>query len=156
MDADFNTADFGFDWTAASEDIFSLLRSEPPVMSLPLPMSGYTQSSSDAQTCLTNGSMDRNVPMGSVDASREAVQAMSQIIKDLPAKLVAELENNDVTASFFDECMDFFFTSFLPTFPVVHKPTFHARDCGSTVLLNMLALGSSFIGSQEARVRVST
>jgi hypothetical protein len=41
---------------------------------------------------------------------------MSKIIKDLPAKLMAELENNDVTSSFFDDCLDLFFTRFLTTF----------------------------------------
>lgn len=152
----FTGVDFGFDWTVASEDIFGLLRSEQSMeVNFALPMSQYSQNFSDAQTCLTNGSMDGHAPSGSVDASREAVQAMSKIIKDLPAKLIAELENNSVTSSFFDECMDLFFTRFLATFPLVHKPTFHARDCGPTLLLNMLALGSAFIVSKEATTKVS-
>jgi hypothetical protein len=151
----FTGVDFGFDWTVASEDIFGLLRSEQSMFNFALPMSQYSQNFSDAQTCLTNGSMDGHAPSGSVDASGEAVQAMSKIIKELPAKLIAELENNNVTSSFFDECMDLFFTRFLTTFALVHKPTFHARDCGPTLLLNMLALGSAFIVSKEATTKVS-
>ncbi|KEF54828.1 uncharacterized protein A1O9_09270 [Exophiala aquamarina CBS 119918] len=153
LDAGFAVTDFGFDWTIASEDIFGLLRSEPSMVNLALPFPQYTQPLSDAQTYLTDSSMERHAPQGSVDASRDAVQAMSNIIKELPAKLVAELENNDVTSSFFDECMDLFFTRFLTTFPLVHKPTFHARECRPTLLLNMLALGSSFIGSSDATIK---
>jgi hypothetical protein len=152
----FDYPDFGFDWGVASEDIFTLLRSDHQTLNLALPISSYAQATPEAQTSLSTGSIDQNLPTSSVDVSRDAVVALSQVIKELPGKLVAELENTDVASSFFDECMDYFFTIFLPTFPIIHRPTFHARDCGSPLLLNMLALGSSFIGSKEARARVST
>ena len=153
---DFEETDFGFDWTVAPEDIFGLFRSEAAMVNLALPITHYAQYGTDAQTCLSDGSMDRHAQVDIVNAGRDAVQDLSNIIKDLPAKLVAELDKNDAKTSFFDDCMDLFFTRFLTTFPLVHKPTFHARECIPSLLLNMLALGSSFIGSKAARTRVST
>jgi hypothetical protein len=152
---DFDGAAMGFDWTIASEDIFGLLRTEPSLVNLPLPVIDYSPHSSDAQTCFGNGSSESHAPPGSVGPSKEAVQAMGKIIKGLPGKLVAELENCDDTSTFFDNCMDLFFTCFLPTFPLLHKPTFHARECSPTLLLNILALGSSFIDSEAATLKVS-
>ena len=148
--------DFGFDWTLSSEDIFNILRADPSTVNLSFPIPQY---SPDPQTSLTNGSFDGNPPAindGSVDASREAVQVLSKIIKDFPAKLDAEFQSNNVVSSFFDDGLDLFFTRFLSALPIIHKPTFHARDCGATLLLNMLALGSTFIGSKEATLRVSS
>ncbi|KAK5057510.1 hypothetical protein LTR84_011510 [Exophiala bonariae] len=153
MAGGYDDQDFGFDWGLASEDIFTLLRSDHETLNLALPISTYAQAIPEGQTCLSTGSIDESMPTSSVDVSRDAIHALSQVIKELPGKLVAELENTDVASSFFDECMEFFFTIFLPTFPIIHRPTFHARDCGSPLLLNMLALGSSFIDSSEAGAR---
>jgi len=154
---DIATLDVDFDWALSSEDFFNMLRSDSNMMPLTLPMAQYSpdihssvnyESVSGPQAGLVNHT-------GLVDVSRKAVRSMSKMIKELPSKLVAELEAGDIGSSFFDDCLDLFFTQFCPIFPVLHKPTFSTRECGSTLLLNVLALGSSFVGSSDALSRVS-
>lgn len=48
-----------------------------------------------------------------------------------------------------------FFTKFVPIFPVIHRPTFIFRNCSAPLLLNAIALGSLFLGTKEATVKVS-
>lgn len=56
----------------------------------------------------------------------------------------------DVTPAFLDNCLQTYFTRFNPTFPVLHRPTFVFRECSPSLLLNAIALGSLFIGTEEA------
>ena len=148
--------DLGFDWSLSSEDLFNLLRADSTVLPSALPLENFPET----QTSMTYDSLaelhtGRDNASGSVDASRRAVRSMNNMIKDLPSKLVAELEGGDKAYSFFDDCLELFFTRFLTAFPILHKPTFVTNDCSSTLLLNMLALGSVFIGSTDAVRRVS-
>jgi hypothetical protein len=48
-----------------------------------------------------------------------------------------------------------FFTKFIPILPVIHQPTFVYRDCSAHLLLNAFALGSLFLGTEDATVKVS-
>ena len=88
---DLTATDFTFDWSITSRDIFVLLTLDPFIVESTLPILQYPPS---AQTSLMNGSLDEQAPSASVDTSREAVHRVSKIIKDLPVKLVAALENN--------------------------------------------------------------
>jgi hypothetical protein len=47
-----------------------------------------------------------------------------------------------------------FFEKFIPIFPVIHRPTFVFRDCSAPVLLNAIALGSLFLGRDDAIEKV--
>ena len=149
--------DVGFDWAFSSEDLFNLLRADSSMPPLPIPLAQY---SPETQTSMNHDSVAgrhavRDNSSGSADASRQAVRSMNKMIRDLPAGLVAEVENMDKSSSFFEDCLDLFFTHFSPVLPLLHKPTFVARDCGSTLLLNILALGSLFVGTKDAVSRVS-
>jgi len=42
-----------------------------------------------------------------------------------------------------------FFTEFVPSFPVLHAPTFVFKDWTHPLLLNAIALGSLFVGKNE-------
>lgn len=42
-----------------------------------------------------------------------------------------------------------FFTEFVPSFPVVHEPTFVFKDWTHPLLLNAIALGSLFVGKSD-------
>lgn len=42
-----------------------------------------------------------------------------------------------------------FFTEFVPSFPVVHAPTFIFKDWTHPLLLNAIALGSLFVGKSD-------
>jgi hypothetical protein len=50
---------------------------------------------------------------------------------------------------FLDSCLYMFFTNFVPSFPVVHRPTFVFRDWTHPLLLNAIALGSLFMCQKE-------
>lgn len=47
-----------------------------------------------------------------------------------------------------------FFEKFISIFPVIHRPTFVFRDCSAPVLLNAIALGSLFLGRNDAIEKV--
>ena len=150
--------DVGFDWAFSSEDLFNLLRADSSMPPLPIPLAQY---SPETQTRMNHDSGTGTHAVGdnsssSVDASRQAVRSMNKMIRDLPAGLVAEVESMDKSSPFFEDCLDLFFTHFSPALPLLHKPTFAARDCGSTLLLNILALGSLFVGTKDAVSRVSS
>jgi len=48
-----------------------------------------------------------------------------------------------------------FFTKFIPILPIIHQPTFVYRDCSAHLLLNAIAIGSLFLGTEDAIVKVS-
>lgn len=54
-----------------------------------------------------------------------------------------------------DGSLHMFFSKFIPTFPVLHRPTFVFRDCPATLLLNAIALGSLFLGTEDSVAKVS-
>ena len=43
-----------------------------------------------------------------------------------------------------------FFLRFVPTFPVLHQPTFVFEDCLPPLLLNAIAIGTLYLGHGEA------
>jgi hypothetical protein len=47
-----------------------------------------------------------------------------------------------------------FFENIIPMFPIFHRPTFVFRDCAPPLLLNAIALGALFLGSQDAIAKV--
>ncbi len=87
---------------------------------------------------------------GATGPGHQAMQQMSRLIADLAANLTAEIESTGITSAFLDTCMHVFFEKFTPSFPVLHKPTFLARESSSPLLLNIIALGSLFVGAKDA------
>jgi hypothetical protein len=79
-----------------------------------------------------------------------AMQQMSKLIADLSSSLTAEIESTGITSAFLDTCMHVFFEKFIPSFPVLHKPTFLVRESSHPLLLNIIALGSLFVGAKDA------
>ena len=79
-----------------------------------------------------------------------AMQQMSRLIADLSSSLTAEIESTGITSAFLDTCMHVFFEKFIPSFPVLHKATFSVRESSHPLLLNIIALGSLFVGAKDA------
>lgn len=48
-----------------------------------------------------------------------------------------------------------YFTRFNVIFPIVHEPTFVAKECDWFLLLNIFAIGSLLIGTPDAIEQVS-
>ena len=69
----------------------------------------------------------------------------SQIINTLSADVTSEAQSTGLTSVFLDGCLHMFFTQLVPTFPVVHAPTFVFKDWIHPLLLNAIALGSLFM-----------
>ena len=47
-----------------------------------------------------------------------------------------------------------FFTTFVPMFPVLHRPTFVFREASAPLLLNAIAIGSLYLGTRDAGPKV--
>lgn len=139
--------DIGFDWALSAEDLFRLLRTEASTFPLTLPLTDLSPHPAQVGHPVESSE-------DTVDAGRRAVRLLSTVIKELPLHLVADLEGSDIVSFFFDDCLDLFFTRIVDAFPIVHRPTFIPRESGSTLMLNMLALGSLFIGSKDATTKV--
>ena len=63
--------------------------------------------------------------------------------------MTSEAQNTGFTAMFLDGCLHMFFTRFVPSFPVVHAPTFVFKDWTHPLLLNAIALGALFMGKED-------
>jgi hypothetical protein len=63
---------------------------------------------------------------------------------------------SDMTPNFLDSSLHMFFSKFVPIFPIIHRPTFVYRECSAPVLLNAIALGSLFLGTPDAILKVGT
>jgi hypothetical protein len=63
--------------------------------------------------------------------------------------VTSEAQSIGFTSAFLDGCLHMFFTEFVPSFPVVHAPTFVFKDWTHPLLLNAIALGSLFVGKSN-------
>lgn len=59
-----------------------------------------------------------------------------------------------MTPRFLDSSLHAFFTKFNKILPLIHQPTFVYRDCSAPLLLNAIALGSLFLGTEYATATV--
>ncbi|KAN0122900.1 hypothetical protein V8E51_001226 [Hyaloscypha variabilis] len=80
----------------------------------------------------------------------QAMQQMSRLISVLSSNLTAEIQNTAITSSFLDTCLHVFFDKFTPSFPVLHRATFVVKESSHPLLLNIVALGSLFVGARDA------
>ncbi|PVH79349.1 hypothetical protein DL98DRAFT_420547 [Cadophora sp. DSE1049] len=80
----------------------------------------------------------------------QAMQQMSKLISVLSSNLTSEIMNTGITSSFLDTCLHVFFDKFIPSFPVLHKATFVVKESSHPLLLNIMALGSLFVGAKDA------
>lgn len=81
---------------------------------------------------------------------QQAMQQMSRLIGNLSSSLTAEIASKGITSAFLDTCIYVFFDKFMPSFPVLHKPTFLARETSHPLLLNIISLGSLFVAAEDA------
>lgn len=80
----------------------------------------------------------------------QAMHQMTTLISTSSFNLTEEVQNMGITSSFLDTCLHVFFDKFIPTFPVLHKATFNVRESSHPLLLNIMALGSLFVGAKDA------
>lgn len=87
---------------------------------------------------------------GQGNSGQHAVHELNKLIDDLSTRLNNDIHNTGVTPSFVDVCLREYFGRVSPCFPIIHEPTFSARDCIPPLLLNMVALGSLFVCLPDA------
>ncbi|KAK9447026.1 uncharacterized protein V1518DRAFT_422728 [Limtongia smithiae] len=87
-------------------------------------------------------------PLKSWDS--QAVQQTSKLVRDISTGLTSEIESLGLTSIFLDACLHSFFEHFIPSFPVLHRPTFVVGDCIAPLLLNIFAVGSLFLSAKDA------
>ncbi|KAK1851232.1 C2H2 type zinc finger domain protein [Colletotrichum chrysophilum] len=82
-----------------------------------------------------------------------AVQTINGILTNTLFNVTSHVELSDLTPRFLDSSLHMFFTKFVPILPIIHRPTFVYRDCSAPLLLNAIALGSLFLGTEDATVK---
>ncbi|KAL4941790.1 cytochrome P450 [Aspergillus oleicola] len=84
------------------------------------------------------------------DDGRQTIQSLSSLISDTFLRVTAPTSLTGLTSRFLDGSLHMFFENIIPLFPIFHRPTFVFRDCGPPLLLNAIALGALFRGSEDA------
>jgi hypothetical protein len=90
------------------------------------------------------------------DEGRRAIQSLSAQLSNTVTGVTTPASLSGLTSKFLDSCLHMFFSSFVPMFPVVHQPTFVFRECSPSLLLNAIAIGSLFLGTNEASAKVAS
>jgi hypothetical protein len=131
-----------------TEDLLALLTAEPAEwrFDAQLPFLDMSLFSADDSRA---GSEDRQ-PNSTSSRARQAMQHMSNLLRDISLNVSREVEATGVTGEFLDTCLSCFWMRFISVFPVMHQPTFCLKDCTPPLLLNMIALGSLFVASEGA------
>jgi hypothetical protein len=131
-------------WTE-SDDMLDFLTSDFRCSwPVPLPVAQFEPSS------IVN--LDGSIPSPAENHGQghQAMQQMSRLISVLSSNLTTEIQNTGITSSFLDTCMHVFFDKFNPSFPVLHRGTFVMKESSHPLLLNIMALGSLFVGARDA------
>lgn len=86
-----------------------------------------------------------------LNGSREAIQSLSNMVTSLSQNVTSAVEAlPGLSSAFLDNCLQAYFSHFNPYFPILHRPTFVFRDCSPSLILNAIALGSLYMGTDDA------
>lgn len=82
----------------------------------------------------------------------QAVESLNGIVYMLPSHLTMQLETGDICnfGGSLNDYLDIFLARFPSVLSLIHKPTFKVGETAPSTLLLMLALGSNFLGTNEA------
>ncbi|KAK6076840.1 hypothetical protein SCUP234_06909 [Seiridium cupressi] len=145
--------DSGLAWPDAEQLLQTIISSDWNSLTLPPEAWSASQSNigavSDAQ--IDPRLQDSQAPPNESNESHMAIQSLSSMITNVSSRVTSAVETlPDLTSAFLDNCLQTYFARFNPTFPVLHRPTFVFRECSPSLLLNAIALGSLFIGTEDA------
>ncbi|KAL1984501.1 hypothetical protein VTN96DRAFT_9100 [Rasamsonia emersonii] len=139
-----------------SEELFHSIMSSEAVEQCQVPLGTLPFPPIVDQTSITNfGSSstfgDQN-SVGSIPSGKghQAVRDVSEMVTSLSSSVTAAVKSSSITSVFLDECLHMFFVRFVPTFPILHRPTFVFRECTHPLLLNAIAIGSLYLGPKDA------
>lgn len=92
-----------------------------------------------------------NIANASQGHSQHAVEQATSIVTDTSLRTTAAVSNP--SAAWLDTCLHMFWTRFIPSFPVLHRPTFDLRSTSAPLLLNMISLGSLCLPGEQNRAK---
>lgn len=142
-----------------SGDILEMLMSDftntwPISLPLPvMPVRSCLPASNPSQPYQPAVADPFRAPPNDAGPGHQAMDQMSKLISDLSASLTAEIQSKGITTAFLDTCIHVFFDRFIPSFPILNKATFVFRESSHPLLLNIMALGSLFVGAKDAIVK---
>lgn len=158
-DLQFSDADLNLIWPDSEELFNSLLSSDfsnswLPAGTLPLPSADVYLAGSGLPTADGQGQKADDHPPSRSELQagdgHHAVHGVSQMVSKYSSSLTAAVESNSITSVFLDECLHMFFERWLPTFPIMHRPSFVFKECSHHLLLNAIAIGSLYLGPSDS------
>ncbi|KAF5962972.1 C2H2 type zinc finger domain-containing protein [Fusarium bulbicola] len=134
-----------FDWGSLTLPPGSILTPEARQEAAPQPNIPSVVQSVDGEE---NQDPDQLSP---VNGSRDAIQSLSDMVTCLSQNVTSAAKSlPELNPAFLDSCLQAYFSYFNIYFPILHRPTFIYRDCSPSLILNAIALGSLFIGTEDA------
>ncbi|KAF9766317.1 hypothetical protein IL306_001296 [Fusarium sp. DS 682] len=134
-----------FDWGSLTLPPGSMPTPVPRLESAPQANVSFDVQSVDVEE---NQDADQLSP---VNGSRDAIQSLSDMVTCLSQNVTSAAKSlPELNPAFLDSCLQAYFSHFNIYFPILHRPTFVYRDCSPSLILNAIALGSLFIGTDEA------
>lgn len=110
---------------------------------VPLPLSDVSALTNQVTFASSSRSLgDLGSTAGNHKAEAAGIQQLFKLIDDMSKRLSSDIYDKGITSDFLDSCLYEFFQRVLPSFPVIHEPTFSSQKCIPPLLLNMVALGS--------------
>ncbi|KAK7186893.1 C2H2 type zinc finger domain protein [Paraphaeosphaeria sporulosa] len=85
-----------------------------------------------------------------LDEGHRAIHTLSTLLSNTVNRVTAPAALANLTSRFLDSCLHMFFSTFIPMMPIIHRPTFVFQNCSPPLLLNAIAIGSLFLGNEEA------
>ncbi|KAF2017896.1 hypothetical protein BU24DRAFT_449471 [Aaosphaeria arxii CBS 175.79] len=96
---------------------------------------------------------DAGDDLAAAEDGHRAVQTINGLLANTLFSVTSPAALSDLTPRFLDSSLHMFFTKFVPILPVIHKPTFVYRNCSAPLLLNAIALGSLFLGTEDSTIK---
>ncbi|KAL5592042.1 hypothetical protein FOVSG1_010931 [Fusarium oxysporum f. sp. vasinfectum] len=140
-----------FDWGSLTLPPGSMPAAQLRQQTAPRPNISYDVQSVDV------GQTQDPEQLSPVNGSRDAIQSLSDMITSLSQNVTSAAKSlPELNPAFLDSCLQAYFSHFNIYFPILHRPTFVFRDCSPSLILNAIALGSLFIGTDDAVSEVSS
>ncbi|SPJ71013.1 uncharacterized protein FTOL_00741 [Fusarium torulosum] len=134
-----------FDWGSLTLPPGSVPTAQPRQQMAPHP-----NNSLDVQSTVVNQTQDVE-QLSPINGSRDAIQSLSDMVTRLSQNVTTAAKSlPELNPAFLDSCLQAYFSHFNIYLPILHRPTFVFRDCSPSLILNAIALGSLFIGTDDA------
>ncbi|KIW48483.1 uncharacterized protein PV06_01063 [Exophiala oligosperma] len=142
-----NFSPFG---STGTEDFLQYIFPSPQDAMMPLsPSQNLSGIATEANPPQDVADLDKG-PSQAADPSPPALLQLNAMLHENSARYKQRIREKGINSVFFDACISLFFSQFNPTFPIMHEATWKLKSTGPFLLLNMVAIGSLFLGNSDA------